>query len=62
MPTNYTSLDENDMQIILVPLDDYEIDEEYLNVSWTVTGFNSEYMDIKLNFTDPLQISVRSPS
>jgi len=52
-------MNETDLIIVLEPLEDYEIEEEYLDFEWAVTYFTEEQMIVQLNFSYPMEISNR---
>lgn len=61
IPENYTSIDERFLSLKVIPkVKDTDLNK---NISeWAVTQFSETQMTLKVNFTSPEEISIRSVS
>jgi len=57
VPADYSSLDEEDLLIVLEPIEGEAINQTHLAFDWNVTAFTNTKMKIQLDFTYPLEIS-----
>ncbi len=58
---NLSFLNELNTQMYINPANNRQLDDDFdlatLNFTWTVTSFINETMRVKLNFSQPLEIS-----